>query len=299
MKRLRAVADELYGVPAADFIAARTDRVRALRDGGDRPLADAVGRLGRPTAAAALVNALARSAGSLDALVALGADLRATQEQGDAARLRTLAADRRRLVAELVQQVAEVGGERAPGQSVLADVERTLTAAVLDPAAAAAVRSGRLIRGLSADGVSPADLGGAVAVDGADRGAEQDAPRSSASADEAADPQAAARAAERRDAEERAARADRELDDARRGLTRAESAVAVAERAAAERGADADDLRGRLADLRRRLGTAESAADAAEEALDAARGVVRTARRAAEQAQTAAEQADAAVDRLR
>lgn len=298
-ERLRAVADELYALRAADFLAARAARVRTLRDEGDRPFAGAVGRLGRPTAAAALVNALGRSTGSFDELVALGIELRAAQDEGDAALLRTLAADRRRLVAELVQRAAVLGGERAPGQSVLADVERTLTAAVLDQGVAAAVRSGRLVRGLSADGLSPADLAGAVAADDAADGGMVDEDRPASSAGSGADPRAAARAAERRGAEERAARADRQSDDARRALARAESAVGDAERAAADRLADADDLRGRLADLRRRLGTAESAADTAEEQLDAALAAMRTARRAADRAQAVAEDAGASVDRLR
>ncbi|WP_375400434.1 transposase [uncultured Amnibacterium sp.] len=280
--RLRAIADELYALPAAGFIAERTARVREIRDGGDRPLADAVGRLARPTAAAALVNAVVREAG-VEALVALGDRLRAAQDEGDAALLRTLAADRRHLVAELVQRAAALGGDRAPGQSVLDEVERTLTAAVLDGAAASAVRSGRLVRGVSADGIEPADVAGAVAVDA-------DSPAAATPSAPAAPMRVSA---ERRRAEELARQADQQAEAARQELAQAETAVAEAEQTSANRLAAADDLRRQVADLRRRLGAAEAAADAAEDDLDAARTTLRAARREADRATDAAEQARA------
>lgn len=283
--QLRAVADELYAVPAAGFTAARTARVRAIRDGGDRPLADAVGRLSRPTAAAALVNALVREAGSMDALGVLGAGLRAAQDDGDAALLRTLAADRRRLIAELVQRATALGGDRAPGQSVLDEVERTLTAALLDEAAASAVRSGRLLRGLSADGLDPADIAGAVAVDA-------DSPPTATSSAPTAHPQ---ESAERRQAGERARQADQQAESARRELHQAEMAAAEAEQTSADRLAEADDLRGQVADLRRRLGAAQAAADEAEDGLDAARTILRAARGEADRATDTADQANVVV----
>lgn len=294
---LRDAADQLYALPAAEFVAARTQLVRGIRGRGDRALADAVARLVRPSAAAALVNALVRGSQSVDALIALGAELRTAQDDGDAGRLRELAGERRRLVAELVQHATQLDPDRRPGQSVLDEVERTLTAAVLDHPAAEALRSGRLVRALAADGVEPADLAGAVAAEAASGGHPSSPPRPDAA--DRSDPEAVARAAELRQAQQRSAEADDAAEVAGRALADADDAVVAAQRTTDDRVAEADDLRRRLAELRRRLGAAESAADEAEDALDAARVAARAARRSADRAEEDVGQARRAVDRLR
>jgi hypothetical protein len=92
--------------------------------------------------------------------------MRGAQEDLDAAALRTLAQERRQLlntVMDSARSVAELQGRRLSA-AVAAEVEQTLRAATVDEGAAAAVRSGRLLRVLSADGVDRVDLGDAVAI---------------------------------------------------------------------------------------------------------------------------------------
>lgn len=43
------VADELYGLDPGEFVAARSARVEAAREAGDRALATAIGKLRKPT----------------------------------------------------------------------------------------------------------------------------------------------------------------------------------------------------------------------------------------------------------
>ncbi|MGA3220105.1 MAG: hypothetical protein ABSE77_13685 [Acidimicrobiales bacterium] len=54
------VADELYGLAPADFIAGRDARAAEARHSGDRELADAVKKLRRPSGGAWLANLLVR-----------------------------------------------------------------------------------------------------------------------------------------------------------------------------------------------------------------------------------------------
>jgi hypothetical protein len=84
----------------------------------------------------------------------------------DAAALRELAKERRKLLGTAVGEArlaAEEQGRTVSG-AVATEVEETLRAATADLAAAAAVESGLLLRGLSADGVDQVDLSDAVAV---------------------------------------------------------------------------------------------------------------------------------------
>ncbi|MFE2631832.1 hypothetical protein ACFXDP_28475, partial [Streptomyces sp. NPDC059374] len=58
---LDAVADELYGLRPEQFTAARNERVAAARSAGNRKLADAIGRLRRPSLSAWASNTLVRA----------------------------------------------------------------------------------------------------------------------------------------------------------------------------------------------------------------------------------------------
>ncbi|WP_223692854.1 hypothetical protein [Leifsonia poae] len=152
---LREIADELYGVPAAAFTAARA---AAAAGTGDKRLAEQILRLRKPSAAAAAVNRLAREEPELiEALLAVGERMRAAVGSGDRAEIRALTGERRRLLQKAVDRT---GGSAAVHRTV----EETLQATAIDPAAAAAVRSGLLLRALASTGLDPVELSDAMAL---------------------------------------------------------------------------------------------------------------------------------------
>lgn len=167
---LADVAARLYALPIDDFVAARTAAAKdAAAEKERRTLAAEVRSLPKPSVAAWTVNMLAaRRPEILRELAGLGSAMRAAQSSLDAAELRRLGHVRRQLLGSAVQaarEVAEQQGRKISG-AIAAEVEATLRASTADAGAAAAVRSGRLLRGLSADGVDVVDLSGAVALPG-------------------------------------------------------------------------------------------------------------------------------------
>jgi hypothetical protein len=160
---LTEVAADLYGVPPAEFTAARTAAVRAARAAGDKDLAAAVGSLRKPSAAAGAVNLLVRSRPEdLGRLLDLGVRLREAQAALAGADLRALHAEQQRAVPEVVDAALGLGA--GGGAAVRGQVEATLRAAMGDPDAAAAVATGLLVRDLFSSGFEPVDVDGAVAV---------------------------------------------------------------------------------------------------------------------------------------
>ncbi|MCG7287485.1 hypothetical protein MHY85_16080 [Cellulomonas sp. ACRRI] len=164
---LAEVAAGLYGVPPAEFTAARTAAVRAARQDGDRDLARSVGALRKPSSAAAAVNLLVRErADDLAGLLDLGVRLREAQAALAGADLRALHAEQQRAVGAAADAALDLLGGAA-GAAVRGQVEATLRAAMGDPDAAAAVATGLLVRDLFSSGFEPVDVDGAVAVPGA------------------------------------------------------------------------------------------------------------------------------------
>lgn len=166
-QQLAEIAAALYRLPLEDFVTARTAAAKTAAVDSGRSGADAVRALPKPSAAAWVVNMLAvHRPDSLREIAELGALMRGAQEDLDAAALRTLAQERRQLlnsVMDTARSVAEQHGRRL-STAVATEVEQTLRAATVDEGAAAAVRSGRLLRVLSADGVDRVDLNDAMAV---------------------------------------------------------------------------------------------------------------------------------------
>lgn len=152
------IAGELYLVPPAGFVAARDELVRQSQTAGARELARELRRLRRPTQSAWLVNLLVRhERPSMDHLLAVGRELRDAQARLDAARLRRLAGQRQRLIADLLdrgRRRASDAGVR-PSAGVLSEVEATLKAALVDLAASSTVLSGRLVRPMTHSGFGP------------------------------------------------------------------------------------------------------------------------------------------------
>lgn len=149
-----AAADELYGVAPADFVATRK------RLAGELPRDDArrLTALRRPTVPAWAVNLLVRH-DAIGPLLGLGERMREAWSSGGD--LVALDRERAALVDDLVRRsrdLAEAAGR--PLSDAFADeVANTLHAAVADPAAAGAVRAGRLDRPLRYVGFGP--FGGA------------------------------------------------------------------------------------------------------------------------------------------
>lgn len=262
--RLADIADELYGVPPADFIAQRTVRVTQL--GAEPPLAARVKELRKPAPAAWVINLLVRTRrDDLEQLLALGGELRAAQQALDRAAITRLARERRARVSDVAREGAHLAaeaGQKVP-PAVVAAVAATLDAALADAEAADAIRTGRLLRPLETIGFEPVDLAEAVAV-----------------------PDAGSRAAQKRAPDRPRPRAIDDGDaELRRARERADAVVARAEQDAAEAADEFADLEARLRDARRALAAAEREAEAlerqretAETALEKSRTVLDAAR---------------------
>jgi hypothetical protein len=263
---LAGIADDLYAVPPPEFIAARGARAKDLA--GDKALAAQVKELRRPAPAAWIVNLLVRERrDELEELLDLGAELRAAQAALDRGEITRLAKERRTRVTALARAggaLATDAGQKAP-PAVVDAVAATLDAGLADPEAAAAIRTGRLLRALETIGFEPVDLAEAVAV-----------------------PEAGSRAAEKRAAVDRPR--PRVVDDVdaelARARTRADGVVTRAEADASAAAEELDDLQARLREARRALVAAEREAasleqkrDVATDAHDAARAALDTARR--------------------
>ncbi|OFI36986.1 hypothetical protein BIU82_11270 [Arthrobacter sp. SW1] len=280
---LSAVAAELYGLLPAGFIAARNARAKEAKASGDSALAAQIGRLPKPGAAAWAVNMLARSgAAELDELLTLGAALRQAQAELDPAKLRELGQQRPHILAAAVGKADDIAAGLGVRLSAAAasDVTETLRAALGDEAAAAAVRSGLLVRGLEGDGVDAVDLSGAVAVEGGAVPAAPPAPSRKADDGGASAGSAAARDSLRtkaEDAERAAEQAEAELAEATRVLEEA----TIRRR---DLQAEMKDLRERLASLEEELATAEQDARRAGRTADAAEKLAAQKRRIAGQA---------------
>jgi len=307
---LSDAADELYGADPSGFVARRTELVKQARAAKDRDLATQIGALRRPTVGAWYVNLLARSSSTeLDALLDLGATMRDAQAELDMATVASLLPERREKERAAMKRLEQVLGSAGVGPSpaALAEVGGTLTAAVADPSAAAAVRSGCLARSLVYAGFGEVDLSDAVGAEleawvdrrAAERGAadpdsvevepveEEPAPPHLVLVPDA-EPEESEQAEALSDDEEAAAeqavaaaqkalervRAKQRLDQATRDLTAATKrhAVAEEEREEAQREVDATGLA--YAQAQERLRTAEAAEAEAAHALNAVAAVL-------------------------
>ena len=156
-RELDDIVRELYVLPPTDFVAARNDLVRQARAAGNREIAERLQQLRRPTRSAWLVNLLASDSAAMQRLSALGRQLRDAQTGLAAAELRSLAEQRRRLIADLMERAQayadEAGVRLTP--TVLSEVQATLQAALVDLAGAMMIRNGRLVRPLSHSGFGP------------------------------------------------------------------------------------------------------------------------------------------------
>ena len=289
MTELEDAAAQLYALAPEDFVAGRTALVKRARAAKDKPLADALGSLRKPTRTAWVVNLLARDdPGAVSALLDLGDQLRAAQEQRDGTALRALSAQRRTAIDALVRRGTELGRQagHAPTESTLNEVAQTLQAALGDPAVAEQVRGARLAGaavyggfgglGGSRDAAAAPTRGGGDLAALLAASMPTHAPatkRGGPSAEEAAE-------RERRAAADRRAQLEQARDEARTALAEAAAAADRATEEADRRAEEVDRLKTELAE-------AEEAEREAGTAARAAREEVRRRRSAADEAEAA------------
>lgn len=124
---------ELGTLPPEQFVARRAELARAARTAGDRPGAQAIMALRKPTKSASLLNRLAAARPDRIAeLLDLGADFRRAQDDLDPDRLFELTMRRRRLVTELAGLASTATGELAPTPAGRDELVGTLNAATAD-----------------------------------------------------------------------------------------------------------------------------------------------------------------------
>lgn len=286
-------AAALYALTPGDFTAARNQWSRQARARGDKDVAGAITALRKPSASAWLVNMLVRHrADEIDQVLDLGASLREAQQDLDAGELRELGHQRQKLVAALTREGRQLAAELGERLSDAAadEVSQTLQAAMVDPWAAAAVRTGALMRPLTATGVEPVDLTGAVAVAVPEASVARSA--------EGAAPKRAAKATQHGPSKEKLAAARALVADAEKQAAAAHKRVEAIDVEADELVPRREQLEQELANLRDRVRDAEAAlaeADRDADRLDRERS---QAERTADNAERKAEQARAALDRL-
>jgi hypothetical protein len=302
---LAGIAARLYALPFDDFVAARTAAAKELLAAAPatpelRSRAAEVRSLPKPSVSAWAVNMLARQRPeALGELAELGLAMREAQAGLDAATLRSLARERRTMLAGTVaaaRAVAEQQGRKI-SSAIAAEVEQTLRAATADGGAAAAVRSGRLLRALSADGVDVVDLAGAVAVPDAPGaipagGPMAGTPPAAATRPTAARPPASGQPRLRAVRQDRPAPSPSVRERAEAALQQASEAArssAAAAKRAAEESSNAADAAAALTEESARL----------KEELARAEAGLRQARKRLELTSAAAQQAARAADKDR
>lgn len=286
---LAGVARELLLVAPADFVAERTARQRAMRK-DDRETAAAIGKLRKPAPAAWVVDLLAHEQ-ALDEAVDLGPSLREAQASADPQEISALRRQRTSVVRALAQAGADLASDAGhPATSAVLDqVRATIEAAMADPHAGAAVRSGLLVQPLESVGFEDVDLDGALAVPDAvpDAWSGSGAPpidieegrraRKSSRASRPTEPDQpepeeprADPAAERRAARQAETTARTESREADAALDAAERELDAAEERRVELARDLDRATAEVERLGRSRDDAESASDRARDLLAAA-----------------------------
>ncbi|MDQ4491521.1 hypothetical protein RBS60_15070 [Sinomonas sp. ASV486] len=299
------VAAELYALPPGAFTAARNQRAKQARAEDQALLAKQIARLPKPSAATWALNMLARRrVDEISQVLDLGAELRDAQEDLDPARMRELSQQRSRLLSAVVRDGRALASDLGVkiSEPAASEMEQTLRAAMTDPRASEALRSGLLVRTFTSNGLEPVDLTGAVAVPGAwpeqPAAAEGDGSasivvptrarrpgsESKAHADDTGVDKLAvrdeARRHERQAAEAELAEAQRSLDDAEAELADAEREATEAAERRARLAAELESLRNRAAELEVEAASAEREAGAAERARRLASRLAEQGRRA-------------------
>jgi hypothetical protein len=278
-----AIADELYGLSPEDFTGARNERVKQARAAKDRPLADRITSLRKPTMAAWVTNALVRTHGEeVELLLELGRELRDVMADIEGDELRELTRQRYQLVSALVQQarsLAQARGRRITDEVAQA-VRTTLEATLSDQDSADAVAGGRLTDGLQVSGFSTPSPGDATRIR---PGPSRQRPDSSEGAD-VADLEEERKRRARAEAEREVAAAEKAAQRAGIAAERSKQRVDTAEREHEEASTTVDRLAAQLEEARAELGRRTDKAQEARSDSDEAHKRARQAEKDLEQA---------------
>lgn len=293
---LLEIADDLYALPLADFTPARDALVKEHK--ADKQLAAGIKGLRKSSLAAWVVNLLVRrDPEQVDQVLAVGEALRDAQDNLDATQLREFTKQRRQLTASVTTAARRMAREEGvkTTEAVADQVEATLTAAMLEPDAAKAVRSGLLVTSLAATGLGDLDLSGAVAL--------PDALGFSATARPAAAPDPTARpqlhVVPDPDADLKARKAaDERLNEAKAVLKDAEKEHRAARRAVEKLQARTLQVQSEVDELRSRIAALESTLEEVDDELGDAENVQAEAEEAVEEARSEVDAAREARDRL-
>ncbi|EXU67897.1 hypothetical protein Z951_11980 [Streptomyces sp. PRh5] len=306
---LDAVADELYALPPADFIAARDERAKDARTAGDRKLAERVRRLRRPTKAAWASNLLVRrQPDEAEQVLRLGEALRQAHQDLDGGQLRKLSTQQRQVIAALARQARDLTAQAGQpiGEGAQREVEETLRAVLADPEAGREWVRGRLAKPLAAPTgfafaagaarPAPPTSGRGERVSGG-RVADLDAARSRRRERQEQE-RRRAQQEKRREQRERQARAHQEAEDAERRLRAREAELSAVEDEQGRADQRKHQAQQRLADLRKQLKEAEGEQREAEDAVREARTRTRKADQAVREARRRATDAAARAEQL-
>jgi flagellin-like hook-associated protein FlgL len=309
---LVTIAVELYALMPDEFTAARNAKAKELAAAGEKELAKEVRTLPKPSAAAWLVNMLvARRREETDQVLELGAALREAQEELDPRQLKELGRQRHQVLAAVVKEGRSLAGElgHPVSEAIGSEAEQTLRAAMTDADAAAAVASGRLVRSLTASGLEPVELDGAVAGPlPSVRSARTGRPAKSTRPKVVEEPVTAgkrrtdrAERAEQRKAEDAAhasQQARAELERAERRVAKAEADVEKAQHRLQDVEARREELAEELAELKNRMRDLDKDIAAADREADIAQGVQDEAEAALGKLQAEAYRARKRLDQL-
>jgi hypothetical protein len=291
----------LYQAPPEEFVSARAERVKALRDSGDKDAAKQVAALRKPTVGAWLVNLLVGDDPSLsDQVSALADQLRTAQEELSGEDLRALGRQRQELVSGLVARaraLAKDAGRSVTGSVLDTEVESSPQAALADPDVARDVLSGQLTHATEFTGFGPA---GGSSASRHDREGKATRKANDPTHDQGKRGKAGATketAADRKLAEKRA-RAQERLREAQEALDAAEDEHVLAEKDGAATAKALTATQERRDELHSQLEEAQAAQDETAEKDEQARWRTRRAAAALKAAQAAVTRAREAADRV-
>ncbi|MFF8381557.1 hypothetical protein ACF07V_36265 [Streptomyces sp. NPDC015661] len=283
------IADELYALKPADFVAARDAYVAEARKAKDPAAAKAIAALRRPALAAWAANLLARQrpedAGQF---LTVGETLREAHRTLDAEQLRTASRQRHQLVTALARTSATLAGEAGQpvSEAVLHEIEQCLHGVLAHADVAELWAKGRLVK------VPEAAVGfGAIAPESAPA---RPAPAKKPAPEKGRGREDAQRLRSLERARVTVQEADAEVERREQELSEAHNAQEAAAASAEEAGELVRRLEGEIQAARQARRDQEAAATEGATAARTAERALREARRAAERAHRAVERLETA-----
>jgi hypothetical protein len=147
---------ELYGLPPAQFTAARNAKASEARKAGFSDVVASLKELRKPSAGAWLANLLVRERSKeIESLIELGDSLRTPKSKLGGHEIRKVSKEKVDATSKLIRHAKSRASQlgHAASASAVEELETTLDAVFADPQAAASLRQGRLTSGLRYSGL--------------------------------------------------------------------------------------------------------------------------------------------------